>query len=77
MGGDAAKSLVKRRLGIAPGKRWIPWDQVDFVLGALILVGRQAALSWVDVAIILLVSAAGHILVSHAGYWIGVRDVKW
>ncbi len=77
MGGDAAKSFVKRRLGIAPGKRWIPWDQVDFVLGALILVGRQATLSWADVAIILLVSAAGHILVSHAGYWIGVRDVKW
>jgi hypothetical protein len=29
------------------------------------------------VAIILLLSAAGHIAVSHAAYWIGVRDVKW
>jgi CDP-2,3-bis-(O-geranylgeranyl)-sn-glycerol synthase len=77
MGGDAAKSFVKRRLGVAPGKRWIPWDQVDFVLGALILVGGRAALSWADVAIILLLSAAGHIAVSHAAYWIGVRDVKW
>jgi CDP-2,3-bis-(O-geranylgeranyl)-sn-glycerol synthase len=77
MGGDAAKSFVKRRLGIAPGKPWIPWDQVDFVLGALILVWGQAALSWADVAIVLLLSAAGHILVSHVAYWIGVRDVKW
>jgi CDP-2,3-bis-(O-geranylgeranyl)-sn-glycerol synthase len=77
MWGDAAKSFVKRRLGIAPGKPWIPLDQVDFVLGALILVGGQAALSWADVAIILLLSAAGHVLVSHAAYWIGVRDVKW
>ncbi len=77
MGGDAAKSFVKRRLGIAPGKPWIPWDQVDFVLGALILVGGRAALSWADVAIVLLLSAAGHILVSHVAYWIGVRDVKW
>ena len=41
MGGDAAKSFVKRRLGIAPGKSWIPWDQLDFVLGALIS-GRGA-----------------------------------
>lgn len=77
MGGDAAKSFVKRRLGIAPGKSWIPWDQLDFVLGALILVGGQAALSWADVAIILVLSAAGHVLVSHAAYRIGVRDVKW
>ena len=77
MGGDAAKSFAKRRLGIAPGKPWFPWDQVDFVLGALILVGGRAALSWADVAIILLLSAAGHVLVSHAAYWIGVRDVKW
>jgi CDP-2,3-bis-(O-geranylgeranyl)-sn-glycerol synthase len=77
MGGDAAKSFVKRRLGIAPGRPWIPWDQVDFVVGALTLVWGRAALSWFDVAIILLLSAAGHILASHVGYWIGVRDVKW
>jgi CDP-2,3-bis-(O-geranylgeranyl)-sn-glycerol synthase len=76
MAGDAAKSFVKRRLGIAPGKPWIPWDQLDFVLGALALVWGQAALSWPDVAIVLLLSATGHILVSRVGYWIGVRDVK-
>jgi hypothetical protein len=29
------------------------------------------------VAIVLLLSATGHILVSRVGYWIGVRDVKW
>jgi CDP-2,3-bis-(O-geranylgeranyl)-sn-glycerol synthase len=77
MAGDAAKSFVKRRLGIPPGRPWIPWDQVDFVLGALALVSGQAALSWPDVAIILVLSAMGHILVSRVSYWIGVRDVKW
>jgi hypothetical protein len=50
---------------------------VDFVLGALILVSGQAALSRPDLAIILLLSAAGHVLVSHVDYWTGVRDVKW
>jgi CDP-diglyceride synthetase len=48
MAGDAAKSFVKRRLGIPPGTPWIPWDQVDFRLGALILLSGQAALSWPD-----------------------------
>jgi CDP-diglyceride synthetase len=77
MAGDAAKSFVKRRLAIAPGKPWIPWDQVDFVLGALALVWGQAALSWPDVAIILVLSVTGHVLVSRVGYWTGIRDVKW
>jgi CDP-2,3-bis-(O-geranylgeranyl)-sn-glycerol synthase len=43
--------------GIPPGTPWIPWDQVDFALGALILVSGQAALSWSDLAISLLLSA--------------------
>ena len=77
MAGDVAKSLLKRRLGIAPGDPWIPWDQLDFVLGALALVGAQAALSWVDLATILLLSVAGHVLVNHLGYRLGIRDVRW
>ena len=77
MAGDSAKSLVKRRLGIAPGSSWIPWDQLDFALGALALVWGRAALSWADVATILLLTVAGHILVNHLGYWIGIRDVRW
>jgi hypothetical protein len=37
----------------------------------------QAALSWPDLAISLLLGATGHVLVSHVGYRIGGRDVKW
>ena len=77
MGGDSAKSFVKRRLGIAPGDPWMPWDQLDFALGALALVWGVAALSWADLATILLLTVAGHGLVNHLGYWIGIRDVKW
>jgi CDP-2,3-bis-(O-geranylgeranyl)-sn-glycerol synthase len=77
MAGDSAKSFVKRRLGIAAGEPWMPWDQLDFVLGALALVWSRAALSWADLATILLVSFAGHVLVNHLGYWMGIRDVRW
>jgi CDP-2,3-bis-(O-geranylgeranyl)-sn-glycerol synthase len=77
MAGDCAKSFAKRRLGIAPGEPWIPWDQVDFALGALALVWGQAALSSADLATILLLTVAAHIFVNHLGYWIGIRDVKW
>ncbi len=77
MAGDTAKSFLKRRAGIAAGRPWIPWDQIDFVLGALALVWGAAALSWVDLATILVLSVIGHVLVNHLAYWLGIRDVKW
>ena len=77
MVGDCLKSLFKRRRGVAPGGPWIPFDQLDFVLGALVFVWPRAALAWSDIAILLLVSFGGHILVNHIGYWLGVRDARW
>jgi CDP-2,3-bis-(O-geranylgeranyl)-sn-glycerol synthase len=71
------KSFFKRRLGIAPGKPWIPADQLDYVVGALALVWSRFELSWTDVLIIALVSFAGHFVVTRIGYWLGVRDVKF
>ncbi|HSE02614.1 MAG TPA: CDP-archaeol synthase [Methylomirabilota bacterium] len=77
MAGDVAKSFVKRRVGITSGDPWMPWDQIDFVLGALVLTWGAATLSWGDLAIILMLSVVGHVLVNHLGYWLGIRDVRW
>ena len=77
MAGDAVKSLFKRRAGIAPGRPWIPFDQIDFVVGALLLVWAGADLRWWDVPLILLFSAVGHVLVNHVGYAVGVRQSPW
>jgi CDP-2,3-bis-(O-geranylgeranyl)-sn-glycerol synthase len=77
MAGDSAKSFLKRRVGIPPGARWVPFDQLDFVVGALVLTASRASLSWLDVTLILAVTAAGHVFVNHLGYWLGIRDTKW
>jgi CDP-2,3-bis-(O-geranylgeranyl)-sn-glycerol synthase len=77
MAGDSVKSFVKRKVGIAPGQPWFPWDQLDFALGALTFVSGVALLSWSDWVTILLLSLVGHIVVTHLAYWVGVRDVKW
>src|SRR2546422_738814 len=77
MAGDSAKSFFKRRLGVEPGRPWIPFDQLDFVVGALVLVRTRVALTWADVATILLLSFCGHIVVSHVGRWLGVKDTRW
>lgn len=36
--GDIGESFIKRRFGKNPGESWIPWDQIDFVFGALIFI---------------------------------------
>lgn len=33
--GDSAKSFFKRQINIAPGHSWFPFDQLDFVIGAI------------------------------------------
>lgn len=77
MAGDSLKSFVKRRVGIAPGKPWIPFDQVDFAIGALVLTSGPAALSWLDWTVILVFSAGAHVVVTRLAYWLKIRDAKW
>jgi CDP-2,3-bis-(O-geranylgeranyl)-sn-glycerol synthase len=33
--GDAIKSFFKRQMSIAPGKNWVPFDQLDFIVGGM------------------------------------------
>jgi CDP-2,3-bis-(O-geranylgeranyl)-sn-glycerol synthase len=75
--GDMAKSFVKRRVGIPPGQSWFPFDQTDFVLGALLFTGWCARLSAGDIVLILAMSIVGHIAANHVGYWLGVRPARW
>jgi len=77
LGGDALKSFIKRRLGIAPGRPWIPADQLDFVLGGLAGISFFVTLSLVDIVVILVASLVGDIAVNHASFRLGIRDTKW
>ncbi len=77
MGGDRVKSFVKRRIGIPPGDPWIPADQLDDVIGVLILVGNEVCLSVVDLTVITLGSFVGHFTVTRVGFWLGIRDVPY
>ena len=77
MGGDSLKSFFKRRLGIGPGRPWIPADQLDFIIGGLLMLSFWVNLSWTDAVYILVVSFAGDILVNHISFRLGIRDTRW
>ena len=75
--GDAVKSFFKRRIGVTPGKPWIPFDQIDYTVGALALGSIVFFPGWLNAFLVVFISAFGHIATNHIGYWLGVRDVKW
>jgi Putative integral membrane protein DUF46. len=35
--GDLVKSFIKRRIDVPSGKPWFPWDQLDWIAGAMLL----------------------------------------
>jgi CDP-2,3-bis-(O-geranylgeranyl)-sn-glycerol synthase len=77
IGGDILKSFFKRRLKIAPGDRWIPADQLDFGVGALLLMAPIASLSWIDATVILAITFVGDILVNQVAFRLHIRDSAW
>lgn len=71
--GDLLKSFLKRRFGIAPGKPWIPFDQLDWILGAW--AGAWAATWFISVQLhrsflvwTLLIGGLLHMLVNFVAY---------
>jgi CDP-2,3-bis-(O-geranylgeranyl)-sn-glycerol synthase len=75
--GDAAKSFFKRRIGIAPGRPWIPADQLDFILAGLVVLSFWVRLTWTEALWIAVLSFIGDILVNHISFHLGIRDTKW
>ncbi len=75
--GDSAKSFFKRRLGLAPGQRWVPADQLDFVVAGLLALSWWVTFTWSDVAIVLGATFAGSLAVNRLSHRLGVKSTPW
>lgn len=72
LGGDMLKSFLKRQLGIPPGHTWIPFDQVDWIVGLLVVLLIFVRL---PISIILFGLCLGivlHIAVKFTGFLLGL-----
>ena len=77
LAGDLVKSFFKRRIGINPGSKFIPFDQSDFVIGASIFIMPVFALTWNIFLTSLVLSFVLDILVNHAAFYLKIRSEKW
>jgi len=75
--GDLIESFVKRRINYKSGKPFVPFDQLDFVVGGLIFISPLVVLSLNKVIVILILSFILHIIVNHVAYYTGIRKEKW
>ncbi len=75
--GDLAGAFVKRRLKIKPGAPLPVIDQLDFIVGAMLLVSPIVNLSLWTVVILLLVTPPIHLLTNAGAYWLGLKSTYW
>lgn len=71
--GDMVKSIAKRQFGIAPGISWMPFDQIDYVLGAAALVSIITFPGWRRIGIAIALGFTFHILVNRIAYLLRIQ----
>ena len=72
--GDLVKSFIKRRFGIPPGHRWFPWDQVDLILGALVVGRFFYPFPWPMIVVAILVTPLLGLLVNIGSYILSLKE---
>lgn len=71
--GDAAKSFFKRRLHIASGTLWIPFDQIDFIFGATLTALLFVKVSLMVFIIAIIVGGFLSYIVSSIGFALHIK----
>lgn len=71
--GDIVESFFKRRIGIPPGKPWIPFDEIDHVIGALIMISFTFSLPLIPTMWIIILTTPIHIIINLVAYLLKLR----
>ena len=73
LAGDAVKSFFKRQLSIPPGKSWVPFDQVDYLVGGLFFSYFYIHLSTFQYLFLIIVWFLLHPTISFFGYLLRLK----
>ncbi|HII71424.1 TPA: CDP-archaeol synthase [Candidatus Woesearchaeota archaeon] len=74
--GDMIKSMFKRQFNIKPGKPWVPFDQLDWIVGSMIVL-FYVTIPWLHILIAFFLFGALHPLTNYLGYIIRIKKSKW
>lgn len=75
--GDLAKSFFKRQFNIPPGKSFIPFDQIDWILGSLFIGSIYIEFHSSFVIISFLLFGLLHPTINYVGYLLKLKKNKF
>lgn len=74
LGGDAVESFFKRRRGLKSGQAWVGFDQLDYIIGAIVFTLPVVQLAWAEYLWMVVVWFAIHLIASYVGWLMGLKD---
>lgn len=74
LGGDAIESFFKRQRGIPAGQKWMPFDQLDYIVGSVLATLPYVRLTAREYLWLFLFGFGGHLLVSYIGWRVHLKD---
>ncbi len=75
--GDLLGAFVKRRLKMTPGSPFPVLDQLDFVLGGLVLGSFFFPMGWTAILAVVLVTPLIHLGTNFGAYRLGLKKTHW
>lgn len=75
--GDSVKSFFKRRSNVKPGEKYVPFDQSDFVIGAIFFVFPYWPFTIAQTLSAVVITIFLHIITNHIAFWTGIRKEAW
>lgn len=75
--GDLAKSFFKRRVNIAPGKTWFPFDQIDLVVFSTFVAIVVFPITATMVIAVCVITPLMHVSVNRVAFWLQLKDTPW
>jgi CDP-2,3-bis-(O-geranylgeranyl)-sn-glycerol synthase len=72
--GDAVKSFFKRQCNVPSGESWIPFDQIDYIVGGVLFSLPIVVLHPTDILLLFIVWVIVHPLSTFIAWLLGLKD---
>ena len=73
LGGDLLKSFFKRQVAIEPGTSWFPFDQIDWIIGTLLVAVPYVHFQVPFIVVALLLTLISSVVARVVGYWLNLN----
>ena len=71
--GDLIESFIKRRFNKPSGRPWFPWDQVDWIIGSMLLSSIVFIPAKKTIIVTLILYIIVHLCSDRVVYWLGIK----